>query len=130
MSLYDKMRKAANYNTERKNKMKEVIAKEQLEQLIEKRIKTVFIGALDRFEKKFGFLWGKDQERLTSEEKKMLYLWKQVRTDILDHGHDQIKLLIQKELIEYHVQLDRKQINTYEFLKSVKKVGENDGESQ
>lgn len=107
MSLYDKLRHAAANNAERKAKVRKITSKEQLIKVIDKRITTVFIGALDRFENAFGYLWGRGEKNITPEQKKFLYLWKEVRTAILDHGHDQIKLLINKELAPYNIEWER-----------------------
>jgi hypothetical protein len=52
-------------------------SKEKLAQIVEKKFKTTFIGALSCFEELFGFLWGqgKPENQLTEREKEMYDRW-------------------------------------------------------
>jgi hypothetical protein len=57
------------------------------------KIRTSFIGALDAFEKNFGFLWGhgkRDEDR-TPEEKAMHDIWVKTRTEVLNNGNNQLR---------------------------------------
>ena len=64
----------------------------RLDKIASTKIMTAVIGALDTFEKTFGWLWGHDSdESLTQTQKDMLELWQKARTDILDNGHTQLR---------------------------------------
>ena len=68
--------------------------KTRLKTIIEKKFKTTFIGILDRFEQEFGELWGADidfDDELNETEKKNKRTWNDLRTSILDHGHNQAR---------------------------------------
>lgn len=58
------------------------------------RIRTSFIGALDQFEKTFGYLWGegKDENSLTEQEQEFYEMFLQMRSRILRLGNDQIRV--------------------------------------
>jgi hypothetical protein len=75
-----------------------------LNRLVQKRCTTIFIGALDSIEQKFGrLLWGidKDLRDLTERERVFLELWKSLRKEILDKGNNQTKSLLKElELFE------------------------------
>lgn len=60
----------------------------------QKRIKTTMIGAIDKFEKNFGYLWGhfKDGD-LTEQQEKFADLWDFTRNQILNQGNHQIRHL-------------------------------------
>lgn len=72
-------------------------AKEGLEKLIKKRCTTIFIGALDSIEQKFGYQWGFDKSLsdLSEKEKLFLQLWKDLRKEILDKSNVQTKMLVE-----------------------------------
>lgn len=63
----------------------------KIEKNIKKRILTTTIGALARFENHFGYLWGQDTDNPTQEQLNNEIIWEQVRTEILDHGNDQMR---------------------------------------
>lgn len=68
---------------------------------IERKFKTTMIGALDRFEKVFGFLWGNNHNnQLTQDEEEMLDMWEDVRTQILDNGNNNMRAA-QQEIAQY-----------------------------
>lgn len=87
-------------------------SKERLEKICAQKIRTTMIGALSELEKKFGFLWGLDEDgkdldqELTEDEAYMEELFEQVRTYILDNGNKQIRNLGQ-ELEQYTVTWNR-----------------------
>jgi hypothetical protein len=64
-----------------------------LDKIITTKIRTSFIGALDNFEQRFGFLWGhnKNEVDLTEDEREMRSLWEQTRTTILNLGNVQLR---------------------------------------
>ena len=55
-------------------------------------LKTLMIGAIDRIERQFGYLWGHDkpEEEITEEEHRMYEEFMDLRESILDHGNEQI----------------------------------------
>lgn len=58
----------------------------------QKRIQTTMIGALDKFEKNFGYLWGHYKEgELTEQEEKFADLWDFTRNQILNQGNTQMR---------------------------------------
>lgn len=59
-----------------------------LEDLFEKRMQTIMIGALARFEENFDHLWTKNN----TNNEYFLDLWQRARQDILDYGNHQIRL--------------------------------------
>lgn len=75
-------------------------SKKQLMRNIERKFKTTMIGALARFEKKFGFLWGQGKDELTEQELKYKQLWDEARTEILDNGNNQLRIA-QEEIAQY-----------------------------
>lgn len=60
--------------------------KKRLEEKVTGRIRTTMIGSLNAVEKKFSFLWSKDDE----DGKFMYKLFQELRKNILDNGNDQI----------------------------------------
>lgn len=51
------------------------------------------IGALARFEKYFGSLWGynKPNDVLTDEERRWKDIWEVTRTEVLNNGNNQMR---------------------------------------
>jgi hypothetical protein len=72
---------------------------ERFGKIIEKKIMTTTVGSLARFEDKFGELWGDGLPKtdLTPEQVEFRRKWADVRNDILNLGHRQIRSL-QNEL--------------------------------
>ena len=84
-----------------------VESQKRLATIIEKKLKTTFIGCLSEFETFFGDLWGHDSnEELSEEQKVNLRKWLLVRENILDSGNTQIRAL-KKELCEYDIKWNR-----------------------
>lgn len=65
----------------------------RLLQLVSRRIRTSFIGALDRFEHHFGTLWGHGKREVdcTGEELWWRQVWEMCRTEVLNVGNGQIR---------------------------------------
>lgn len=61
-----------------------------IDDIIEKRMKTIMIGSLARFEENFDYLWEKANN--ASDKKYFLDLWQKTRQEILDYGNNQIRL--------------------------------------
>lgn len=82
--------------------------RKRLDKIISKKMQTTFIGALDSFEKYFGFLWGseKDERDLTKEERRFDEIWEECRNDILNKGNFQLRA-VQNELAQNTVQWNR-----------------------
>lgn len=62
----------------------------EIENLMEKRMRTIMIGALARFEENFDYLW--NEATNASDKKYFLDLWQKSRQEILDYGNNQIRL--------------------------------------
>lgn len=79
-------------------------SKRRLEGIVEKKSKTIMIGALARFEERFGVLWGhgKPEGELSEEEKAWRELWDVARTEVLNNGNNQIRA-IKEEMGRYAV---------------------------
>lgn len=60
----------------------------ELMAILEKRMKTIMIGSLARFEENFDYLWEEDG-KLTD---KFYDLWQKTREEILDYGNNQIRI--------------------------------------
>ena len=83
-------------------------AKEKLQKTVKTKMKTSFIGAIDRFEELFGHLWGHglDYNELSSEQKRWREVWTSCRDNVLDNGNDQLRSLL-KEIEGYNVTKNR-----------------------
>ncbi len=83
----------SRYGKQLREKHTEANSKRQLIRHVSTKIKTTMIGALDSFEKGFGYLWGhtKELEELTPEESEMRELWEEIRTEVLDKGNGQLR---------------------------------------
>ena len=61
--------------------------------LAETSLRTLMIGAIDRIEQKFGYLWGHDKDEnaeFTEEEERLYEEFMELRESILDYGNVQI----------------------------------------
>jgi hypothetical protein len=100
-------------DTQRENLEKtKKISKDRLTAVAEKKVKTVFIGAIDSIENRLGkFLWGhdKDPRDRTEKELQWLEIWKELREEILNKGNNQLRGLL-LEISEYDVVWNKKQL--------------------
>lgn len=95
MSFY---KKANNFEKESVDNQQDI-----LRVLIEKKIRTTMIGAIDSIEKYFGYLFGhRSGDLLTEEEEEMLKVFQDLRKEILDKGNNQIRLL-NEELSKFEI---------------------------
>ncbi len=63
-----------------------------INEAVEKRFKTVFVGAISKIEEMFGPLWGQDEideENMTPEQLKWYEIFLELRDDIFDQGNRQ-----------------------------------------
>jgi hypothetical protein len=83
-------------------------SQERLKKSIDKKFRTTFIGALDHFEKTFGYSWGHNlpESKLTDTQIRIRELWIQVRTSILNNGNNQLRAAM-SEIEEYTVEWNR-----------------------
>lgn len=81
-----------------------------IEDLINKRMQTIMIGALARFEENFAYLWTKE----TTHTQYFLDLWQRARQDVLDYGNNQIRLA-KKELEQMEDRRQTKYKYRYRF---------------
>jgi len=65
--------------------------RDRLKKIISTKIQTTMIFPLSQFESAFGHLWGhgKDDHKLTEEEKMYRSKWNEVRNNILNNGNQQ-----------------------------------------
>lgn len=94
MSDYsEKRKKIKQAQREEREDANKVQSKEQLDRVARKRFQTVYVGAVAKIEKGFGYLWGehldKDEEDMTPEELKMFDIFLGIRDAIFDQGNDQ-----------------------------------------
>lgn len=77
-------------------------------QQISKRFETTIIGSLARFEDSFGYLWGHNSSKeLTQQQQDFLDMWETIRTSILNHGNNQMRLAID-DIIQ-HIEQENEQ---------------------
>jgi len=83
-------------------------SKKRLIDKVKKKFQTTMIGALDKFERRFGHLWGigKDVKDLTQDEIKFFEQWQMVRTDILNLGNAQQRACLD-EIAQYTISWDK-----------------------
>ena len=76
----------------------------RLEAIVQRKLKTAFVGALARVERFFGAVWGhgKSDARLTPEERAWRAVWDQCRTEILNNGNHQARAL-EAEFPQYEI---------------------------
>jgi hypothetical protein len=60
----------------------------ELDSLIEKRMQTIMIGSLARFEEFFAYLWMEN----SPDKDYFMNLWQETRQSVLDYGNNQIRL--------------------------------------
>ena len=84
-------------------------SKDRLTKNCKKKIQTTMIGALSSIEDHLGFLWGhKSDEALSEEQEKMRQLYEELRSEILDKGNTQMRI-IDSELTQYDINWNRYQ---------------------
>lgn len=90
-----------------KEKYKES-SKNRLEQIIVKKMKTTFIGALSQMEEHFGQLWGHGLPAhvCTEEQLKVREAWLRLRNNVLNNGNHQLRTL-SMELQQYDIVWNR-----------------------
>lgn len=91
---------------------------------IEKRLKTTMIGAIARFEEEFGYLWNHGDVPKTENAKLFKYKWDNLRTDLLNHGNNQMRLAIND--IKHYVNNIDKYDYRYDFIIKNKNNNNND----
>ena len=78
-------------------------ARERLKYAAKKRVDTTMIGALASIEKHLGFLWGHDSDKpLTADQKALADIYEDLRSEILDKGNNQVRIL-NDEIDQYEV---------------------------
>lgn len=87
---------------------------EDLTKEIEKRLQTLMIGSLSRFENAFGYLWNHGDEPRTQSEADFLNKWKNLRNELLNHGNNQIRLALD-ELDSFFYENSKYRYN-YKFI--------------
>jgi len=95
---------------EKKKQILNERSKTRLKKECKKRIQTTMIGALSSVEKFFGNSWGDGISNPTHEQIKMRDIFEELRTEILDKGNNQIRLL-EAEIENYEVIWSKYHIN-------------------
>lgn len=86
------------------------MSQEDIEDLIEKRMRTIMIGSLARFEENFDYLWNEESEDKTY----FIDLWQKTRQDILDYGNNQIRLA-RKDFGNMNIYQNKSQPTKYRY---------------
>jgi hypothetical protein len=81
---------------------------------IEKRMRTLMIGSIARFEESFGYLWKHGDEPSTKQENLFRDKWEDLRYELLNHGNHQIRSAV-NELRSY-VNNQNKYNYSYNFV--------------
>lgn len=81
---------------------------------LEKRFKTLMIGTLYRFEQSFGYLWNHGESPNTDNQIKFRQKWEDLRTDILNHGNNQIRLALNE--LDRFIDHQNKYSYNYQFV--------------
>lgn len=98
----DLVRKSNDFKTSRTDQFL-ASSKERLLKIGKKKIQTTMIGALSTLEKRFGFLWGQEEDGdLTPEQEHMKELYEETRSEILDRGNNQMRNL-EAEFVQYDI---------------------------
>lgn len=82
-------------------------SRRRLLRILQKKLRTSFIGALAKFETHFGRLWGHglDESECTPEQLAWREVWEQARTEVLNNGNGQLRA-VEAELPLYTVVWD------------------------
>jgi hypothetical protein len=105
-------------NKQREQQKKEALAASKeastlrLQEVVRKKMTTTMIGALDSFEKAFGYLWGQGKHfnELTDNQKDFRDLWSETRNQVLNKSNAQLRNLL-AETSEYTVLWEGKHID-------------------
>lgn len=88
--------------------------KEKLIDDIEKRLKTIMIGSISRFENTFGYLWNHGEDIDTDQHEFFRRKWDDLRNDLLNHGNNQIRLAVDS-MYDFFDNKDNKYKYSYKF---------------
>ena len=104
--LYWKLRKHKENNDNNSKKRHLDLSKNNLNINMKKKMKTIMIGAIAKFEKFFGNQWGfgKDDSECGQKEDEIFDIWEKCRQEILDLGNKQIRDT-EAEIERYNVNL-------------------------
>lgn len=92
--VYDKLKQINDSNKAKRSEYLKESHKRKLIEIMSRRMKTSFIGALDMFEQHFGEeLWGhgKSLEDCDEDEAYWREIWEACRFRILNNGNDQVR---------------------------------------
>jgi hypothetical protein len=83
-----------------------ILSKNNLLNTIKKKLQTIMIGSLAKYEKYFGEEWGlnKKDEECGAKEDEKFDCWEKCRQEILDLGNKQIRD-IEKDIDRYNIDL-------------------------
>lgn len=106
MTDYRKMREEKRQRKAEREELLKKKYKERLQTIIEKKLKTTMVGAINSIEKHFGFLWEGDKEDLSPTELEIREIFEEARKEIFDLGNKQIRNM-KEELENYEVEWKR-----------------------
>ncbi len=88
--------------------------REKLIDDVEKRLKTIMIGSISRFENTFGYLWNHGFDIDTDQHEFFRRKWDDLRNDLLNHGNNQIRLAVDT-IYDFFDQKENKYKYSYKF---------------
>ncbi len=97
-----KLNQEVYYNS--KDKLKKE-SKEKLSKEVQKKLTTIMIGALDKYETFMGHKWGHglNEDDCSDEQLDTYDIWQQCRHEIMDLGNKQIRAIL-SELDLYEIE--------------------------
>lgn len=98
-------------------------SKDRLQKIINKKIQTTMIGALDTVEKNLGFLWAPNDGKMSDDAKYFKKIYEEIRQEILDRGNGQMRN-VDTELKQYDIEWLRYQLT----LPIIRRSKDNDNE--
>jgi hypothetical protein len=108
MTVWDQCKQVVNKRKLENEKNYCVASKERLRRIIERKLRTTFIGDIAAIERNFGHLWGigKSDDECTENQLKWRDVWELLRNTILNKGNAQIRAL-DNELEQYDIKWNR-----------------------
>lgn len=112
MEFHQQMREVVRRREEATKESYQKASQARLVGILEKKLRTLFIGDLAAFEEFFGVLWGhqKKAHERTAEEAVWFEVWQQARTKVLDRGNHILRA-VRQELEQYEYEWKRYHTN-------------------
>lgn len=111
MDLHDRMRNEVETQKTQKEEQYKEISKTRLTNILTRKQRTTFIGAICAIEEEFGYLWGHNSTSpLTESQKKMQFKWQRLRNKIMNNGNNQLRA-VENEINQYDITWNRYSTN-------------------